>query len=156
MTTFLEYVAKDIYTRFGEDLAHVVVVFPNKRAALFLNQALVQLSEKPVWSPSYITISDLFRYHSDLQVADPIKAIAELHKSFVKVTGKQETLDQFFGWGQLLLADFDDIDKNEADPKKVFANLRDLHEYDDISYLTEEQKQYLKRFFSISQTKRVS
>lgn len=148
MTTFLEYVAKDIYTRFGEDLAHVVVVFPNKRAALFLNQALVQLSEKPVWSPSYITISDLFRYHSDLQVADPIKAIAELHKSFVKVTGKQETLDQFFGWGQLLLADFDDIDKNEADPKKVFANLRDLHEYDDISYLTEEQKQYLKRFFS--------
>lgn len=95
MTTFLEYVAKDIYTRFGEDLAHVVVVFPNKRAALFLNQALVQLSEKPVWSPSYITISDLFRYHSDLQVADPIKAIAELHKSFVKVTGKQETLDQF-------------------------------------------------------------
>ena len=145
---FLSYVAQDIIQKYGDDTAHIAVVFPNKRAALFLNQELMRLSDKPIWSPSYITISDLFRRHSTLQVADPIKVIAELHKSFVAVTGKAETLDQFYGWGQLLLADFDDIDKNDADASKVFANLRDLHEYDDISYLTDEQKQLLKRFFS--------
>ena len=145
---FLSYVAQDIIQKYGDDTAHIAVVFPNKRAALFLNQELMRLSDKPIWSPSYITISDLFRRHSTLQVADPIKVIAELHKSFVAVTGKTETLDQFYGWGQLLLADFDDIDKNDADASKVFANLRDLHEYDDSSYLTDEQKQLLKRFFS--------
>lgn len=148
MKTFLEYVAEDLLKKYNGNLANIAVVFPNKRAALFLNQALTDKTNKPIWSPAYITISDLFRQHSDLQIADPIKAVCDLHKSFIKITGKDETLDQFYGWGQLLLADFDDIDKNCADAEKVLANIRDLHEYDDISYLDEEQKQILKRFFN--------
>ena len=51
-----------------------------------------------------------------------------------------ETLDHFYGWGQLLLSDFDDVDKNMAPADRVFANVRDIHEYDDTSYLTHEQK----------------
>lgn len=148
MKSFLEYVAKDILQKYGNDLADIAVVFPNKRAALFLNQQLALLTDKPIWSPAYITISELFRQHSTLTVADSLKCVADLHKSFVSITGKQETLDQFFCWGQLLLADFDDIDKNDADADKVFRNLKDFHEYDDISYLTTEQKELLKRFFS--------
>ncbi len=147
MKSFLEHVAKDILQKYGNDLADIAVVFPNKRAALFLNQQLAKLTDKPMWSPAYITISELFRQHSSLTVADSLKCVAELHKSFVAITGKKETLDQFFGWGQLLLADFDDIDKNDADAEKVFRNLKDFHEYDDISYLTPEQKDLLKRFF---------
>lgn len=148
MKSFLTYVAQDILQKYGNDLADIAVVFPNKRAALFLNQELAQLTDKPMWSPAYITISELFRQYSTLTVADPLKCVAELHKSFVTITGKNESLDQFFGWGQLLLADFDDIDKNDADAEKVFRNLKDFHEYDDISYLTPEQKALLKRFFS--------
>lgn len=148
MKSFLEHVAQDILQKYGNDLADIAVVFPNKRAALFLNQQLAQLTDKPMWSPAYITISELFRQHSTLTVADSLKCVADLHKSFVAMTGKQETLDQFLGWGQLLLADFDDIDKNDADAEKVFRNLKDFHEYDDISYLTTEQKELLKRFFS--------
>ena len=146
--TFLQHVAQHILNKYGNDLSDVAVVFPNKRAALFLNHAIAECSDKPIWSPAYITISDLFRQHSKLTVADPIKLIVELHKSFVEVTGKQETLDQFYGWGQLLLADFDDIDKNDANAEHVFRNLRDYHEYDDVSYLTDEQKSILIRFFS--------
>ena len=63
-------------------------------------------------------------------------------------TGRNETLDEFYGWGQLLLADFDDIDKNMADAEKVFRNIRDLHELDTIDYLTENQKAELGRFFA--------
>ena len=79
---------------------------------------------------------------------DPIKLVAELHKVFTAVTGRYETLDQFYGWGQLLLSDFDDIDKNMADASKVFRNLRDYHEIDSIAYLTEEQINVVRRFFS--------
>lgn len=147
MKAFLEYVAEDLLGKYNGDLADIAVVFPNKRAALFLNKALASQSDRPIWSPAYITISDFFRQHSELQVADPIKAVCELYKSFISITGKEETLDRFYGWGQLLLADFDDIDKNNADAERVFANIRDLHEYDDISYLTEEQRDILKRFF---------
>ena len=146
--TFLEYVAEDIIGKYGTDLSRIAVVFPNKRAALFLNEHLARLAGQPVWSPAYITISDLFRQHTDLKTADPIKLICDIHKSFTKCTGISETLDHFYGWGQLLLADFDDIDKNMADADSIFCNLKDIHELDDISYLDDEQKKMLARFFA--------
>ena len=146
--TFLEYVAEDIIGKYGTDLSRIAVVFPNKRAALFLNEHLARIAGQPVWSPAYITISDLFRQHTDLKPADPIKLICDIHKSFTKCTGIDETLDHFYGWGQLLLADFDDIDKNMADADSIFCNLKDIHEFDDISYLDDEQKEMLKRFFA--------
>ena len=146
--SFLHYVAQDIIQKYGTDLSQIAVVFPNKRASLFLNEELARLVDHPLWSPTYITISDLFRKHSELQVGDPIKLICDLHKSFIECTGIDETLDHFYGWGQLLIADFDDVDKNMADTKQLFANLTDLHELDDISYLTDEQKEMIKKFFS--------
>ena len=148
MKSFLEHVAEDLLSRYGTNLSRVAVVFPNKRASLFLNEHLARLAGKPIWSPAYITISDLFRSHSSLQVADPILLVCELHQVFTACTGIDETLDHFYGWGQLLLSDFDDLDKNMAPADKVLANLRDIHELDDTSYLTPEQREMIKRFFS--------
>ena len=148
MKSFLEHVAEDLLSRYGTNLSRVAVVFPNKRASLFLNEHLARLAGKPIWSPSYITISDLFRSHSSLQVADPILLVCQLHRVFTACTGIDETLDHFYGWGQLLLSDFDDLDKNMAPADKVLANLRDIHELDDTSYLTPEQREMIKRFFS--------
>lgn len=146
--TFLSYVAEDLIKRFGHDLAHVTVVFPNKRAALFLNQEIARQAGRAIWSPSYITISELFRSQCTWQVADPIKAVCDLYRTYIEITGSAETLDKFYGWGQVLLADFDDIDKNMADVHQVFKNVTDLHEMDDLSYLTEAQKELISRFFA--------
>ena len=148
MTSFLEYVAEDIIRKTGMSQSRIAIVFPNKRASLFMNEYLARQADGPIWSPAYITISDLFRQHSDLNVADPILSICLLHQSYCAITGSDETLDKFYGWGQLLLSDFDDIDKNMADADRVLANLSDIHELDDLSYLTDEQCNILKRFFS--------
>ena len=148
MKSFLEHVAEDIVRKYGTNLSRIAVVFLNKRASLFLNDHLARQVDQPIWSPSYTTISDLFRQQSQRTVADPIKLVCDLHKSYIQQTGTNSTLDMFYGWGQLLLSDFDDIDKNMADADKVFANLRDIHELDDVSYLTEEQKQVIRQFFS--------
>lgn len=148
MKSFLESVANDIISKYGTDLSRTAVVFPNKRASLFLNTYLAERGGRPLWSPAYITISDLFRKHSPLTVADPIKQVCDLHKCFVTCTGMDETLDHFYGWGMILLSDFDDIDKNMADASKVFANMAGIHEMDDISYLTEEQIEAIRKFFS--------
>ena len=148
MKSFLEYVAADLLQKYGTNLSRIAIVFPNKRASLFLNEHLARLAGEPIWCPAYITISDLFRSHSQRQVADPIQLVCELHQCFKKCTGIEETLDHFYGWGQLLLSDFDDLDKNMASATRVFANLRDIHEYDDTSYLTEEQKITIRKFFS--------
>ena len=148
MSLFLESVASDLLSKFGTDLSRVAVVFPNKRASLFLNDHLARQAGRPLWSPAYITISDLFRSHSTLKVADPILLVCKLHQCFTQCTGIDETLDHFYGWGQLLLSDFDDLDKNMGPADRIFANLRDIHELDDVSYLTHEQRQLLQRFFS--------
>lgn len=146
--TFLEYVAEDMLAKWDTDMSRIVVVFPNKRAALFMNEYMARMAGKPMWSPAYTTISELFGKHSEYVVGDSIKLVCDLHKSFVKCTGIDETLDHFYGWGQLLLTDFDDIDKNMADADKIFCNLKDIHELDDLSYLTDEQRELLKRFFA--------
>lgn len=152
MKSFLKYVAQDIANDYikedNTDLSQVAVVFPNKRASLFLNEELMAIIDRPFWCPTYITISDLFRRHSKLQVADPIKLICDLYKTFIECTGMDETLDHFYGWGQLLLADFDDIDKNMADAHQIFTNLENLHDLDDDSYLTDEQRKILTKFFA--------
>ena len=147
MMNFLEAVAKDIIAKYGTNLADIAIVFPNKRAALFMNEYLARIANKPLWSPSYLTISDLFYRNTDLVVGDQIKLVCDLHRSFTECTGLDETLDHFFNWGQLLLSDFDDVDKNMAEASKVFANIQNLHELDDISYLSEQQKEIIKKFF---------
>ncbi|MCH5307281.1 MAG: PD-(D/E)XK nuclease family protein [Prevotella sp.] len=148
MKSFLEYVAQDIIRKYGTDLSHTAIVFPNKRASLFLNEYLArEAGGHPLWSPVYITISELFRQQSALTIADPIKLVCDLHLSFCQQTDSEETLDKFYGWGQLLISDFDDLDKNMADADRVFSNLRDIHELDNLNYLTDEQKELLRHFF---------
>ena len=145
---FLEYVAHDLIAKYGCNLSRIAVVFPNKRASLFMNEYLAREARQPMWSPAYITISELFRDKSALTVADPIKQVCDLYRSFTTITGSTESLDHFYGWGQLLLADFDDIDKNMADVHQVFANLKDIHELDNVDYLNQGQRDILKKFFS--------
>ena len=78
--TFLQYVAKDILAKHGADhLADVAVIFPNKRASLFLNQALYEETGHPLWSPAYYTISDLYRQHSTLTVHDQMSLIFKVY-----------------------------------------------------------------------------
>ena len=153
MQTFLQYVAKDIIAKHGgENLADIAVVFPNKRAALFLNPALFEEAGHAVWSPSYITISDLFRRHSDLKVPDQIELIFRLNREYVKLTGSDEPLDHFFSWGQLMLADFDDLDKNLVEADKLFINLEAWQEMRDFSFLSDQQRKSLETFFGKVET----
>ena len=106
MKKFLEYVAEDIINKHGTDLSRMAIVFPNKRASLFLNDLLARMANRPIWSPSYITISEFFRRHSSLVVADPIKLICDVHKSFVKCTGIDESIDHFFRLGAVTYCRF--------------------------------------------------
>lgn len=148
MKTFLQIVAEDVFGRYGDDLSRVAVVFPNKRSGLFFNEALAELSERPVWSPAYLSISDLFRSLSRLKSGDPVKLVCELYRVFRQETSSSETLDDFYYWGELLISDFDDVDKNLVDAGRLFANLKDLKEImNDYDFLDEEQEQAIQQFF---------
>ena len=148
METFLKQVAHDLYNKTEGNFTKVAIVFPNKRASLFFNEYLAQESDRPIWSPTYVSISELFRQSSDLSIADPIKLVCDLYKVFQKATGSKETLDDFYFWGEMLIADFDDADKNMADTHALFSNLKDLNKLmDNYDFLEEGQKEALSQFF---------
>ena len=148
MQSFLQLVAHDLYTKIGNDLSRTVLVFPNKRANLFFNEYLAGESDKPIWSPAAMSISDLFQKLSVQKSGDPIRLVCELYKVFKEETRSQETLDDFYFWGELLISDFDDVDKNMVDADKLFSNLQDLKNLmDDYEFLDKEQEEAIQQFF---------
>ena len=148
MESFLKQVSADLYSRTQGRLARTAVVFPNKRAGLFFNEYLAQQTESPIWSPTYISISDLFRSLSSYEVGDPVKLVCELYKVFHIHTQSKETLDDFYFWGELLLSDFDDADKNMVDTSQMFRNLQDLRAMmNDYTFMDKEQEEAIQQFF---------
>ena len=153
MIPFLKIVASDIFDRFDGHLENIAVVFPNKRAGLFFNKYLLEKSgNKPLWSPHYMTINELFQQGSDLAVGDPILLVSKLYKQYVtpfeECGKKAETLDSFYYWGEMLVRDFDDIDKHIVDAKMLFANIKELHELGTAKdTLTVEQAKSIEQFF---------
>ena len=149
MNTFLSLVAHDLYTRTNGDLSHTVVVFPGKRAGLFLNDYLLrEAGGKPLFAPKYMSLSDLFGILSDLHVEDPVRLVCMLHDICCRHTKVSEPSDNFYSWGQLLLSDFDDVDKNRVAADTLFCNLKDYRALSSPEeYLTEEQRNVLDHFF---------
>ena len=148
MESFLKLVAADLYKHTKGNLAHTAVVFPNKRAGLFFNEYLAQESDSPIWSPPYVSISELFRSLSPWEVGDPVKLVCELYKIFRRETQSTETLDDFYFWGEMLISDFDDADKNKVDTDKLFSNLQDLRNImDDYTFIDDEQEEAIRQFF---------
>lgn len=148
MESFLKQVAADLYKHTKGNLAHTAVVFPNKRAGLFFNEYLAQESDSPIWSPAYVSISELFRSLSPWEVGDPVKLVCELYKIFRRETQSTETLDDFYFWGEMLISDFDDADKNKVDTDKLFSNLQDLRNImDDYTFIDDEQEEAIRQFF---------
>ena len=91
METFLKQVASDLYNRTQGRLSRIAVVFPNKRAGLFFNEYLAAQSDTPIWSPAYISISELFRNLSTWEIGDPVQLVCELYKVFRLHTQSTET-----------------------------------------------------------------
>lgn len=162
---FLKLVADNLYAQMGGDLRNVTIVFPSRRASVFFNEHLYKAAgQKALWAPRYLTMTELFTELSTLTLNDPIDTICRIYRHYVDTTGDHQTsLDRFYGWGERLLADFDDIDKqlayrSEDTVRQLFANISDLRDIESLDYLTEEQQQVLQDFFhdfSLATTKEI-
>lgn len=155
MTTFLELVSRDLIGKWGNNLSNIVVVLPGKRATLFFDQQLYGAAGGPVWAPTYLTIDQLFMQFSPYEKCQPIKLACRLYTIYKEEmlksgVGAEElmSLDSFYGWAEIMLSDFDDIDKHMVEARKLFMNARDLAELDDSDFLSDEQRRALEEFFS--------
>jgi hypothetical protein len=149
MTYFLEHIALSLYKEFGNTLNRHCLVFPSKRAGLYFLKYLAAGIEKPVWTPSILTINELFRTRSSLQIAGNEILLFELYKVYSKIKTLHESFDDFYFWGDMLLNDFDDVDKYLVNASLLFANVKDIKNIDQqFGGLTEDQVEIVKRFWT--------
>lgn len=149
MPSFLHLLACDLIQKYNGDFENLTVIFPNKRAGLFLADELSRLLDKPVWMPEIITLAEYIGRRTGLRKAEDIALIIKLYKSYTQASGSKERFEDFYFWGNMLLSDFDDIDKYLADAKAVFSNLVSLKELDlKFPYLSQEQIEAIKSFWN--------
>lgn len=150
MTPFLKLVANDLINDFGKEISNINLVFPNRRASLFFNKYLSEAINEPIWQPNIVTISDLMYRISGLNQLDPVTMIIKLYDIISKQLHSQETFDSFYFWGEVMLADFDQIDKYRVDTKMLFTNIVDIKEIDErFGGFTPEQIEALKAYLGV-------
>ena len=151
MNSFLAELAEQLYSKYGGDISTLTILFPSRRARLFFTRALADVAGKTIWAPRFATVDELMSAISTLYSADSLRLVSELYLVYSKY--HNEEFDSFYHWGEMLIADFDMVDKYMVDAQMLFANVADIKEIEsDISYLTEEQKQYLSRFWNTINT----
>ena len=149
MTYFLEHIAQSLYKEFGNTLNRHCLVFPSRRAGLYFLKYLAAGIEKPVWAPSILTINDLFRSYTTLQIPGTEVLLFELYKVYRKLKKPFESFDEFYYWGDMLLNDFEDVDKYLVNASLLFRNVLDIKNIDQqFGSLTDEQKEIIRRFWT--------
>lgn len=115
----------------------------------YLGEAVARDASAPMLVPRMMTINDFFHQASDMCPSDKVRLLLALYESYSAVNPKAEPLDEFIFWGDVILGDFDDVDKYLVDPKQLFANVADFKALQDtFEYLTDTQREAVKGFLS--------
>jgi hypothetical protein len=148
MESFLKELARKVSTE--PQFEQLTLIFPNRRAALYFRKHLADVITKPVFAPSLITIEDFIASFSKYQIPDKLELVHKLHSIYNDVMGaNSEPFDRFYFWGEMLLRDFNEIDKYLVNAEQLFRDLRNQKELDtSFDYLTDEQKRFLLEFWS--------
>ena len=154
MKPFLESFTDYLLKYHFHDLSVSCVVFPSRRAGVFFTKYLSANINKTTFLPETTTLNEFIYTLSDLQTADPIYLLYLLYDVFKKQTGIDESFDEFYFWGQVILADFNDIDKELADAEKLYSNLSDIKEIENrFSDWNEEQIRAIEQFWGVMDSK---
>ncbi len=155
MRSFLEDLAEGTLKRHSS-LDGLTFVFPNRRAVLYFRKHLSALLTKPSFAPGIITIEEFVSGLSTLQVPDRLELVHRLYMVYNQVMSNRqdgeevirEPFDQFYFWGDMLLRDFDELDKYKVNARQLFKDLSNQKELDSsYDYLTEDQLEYLRSFW---------
>lgn len=148
MKTFLEELAAEVLTHYSDKMDGLTLVFPNRRAGLFFQQHLARQLNQPVWSPTVLTLEEFVQNLSTTKKADTLLLVFELFVIYKKLAPTEESFDKFFFWGEMLLNDFDAVDKYLIDARVLFTNISQLNEYgNSLDFLSPEQINVVQEFW---------
>lgn len=150
MTPFLKQVAQHYFREAGSDLEDICFVFPNRRSLVFFRKYLcecVKGADSPVLAPEMLTVNEFFYKVTGADMTDRVTLLLELYDCYKDLNPNAESLDDFVFWGDVILGDFNDVDKYLVDPKQLFTNVADFKGIEDtFDYLTDNQREAMEKF----------
>lgn len=147
MDTFLKETIEALKNKY-HDLGNVTLIFPNRRPVLYIKKYLAETLTKPGWAPGTLTINEFIQDLSGLEIRDNITLVLKLYEHYKHHKKSYEPIDEFFYWGEILLSDFDDIDKYLVDAADLFKNIESFKSFEyQFSYLSENQISAIKEFW---------
>ncbi|MGB1206768.1 MAG: PD-(D/E)XK nuclease family protein [Chitinophagales bacterium] len=155
MNPFLQKIVHDIRLE-NDDLRELkdhCYVFPTRRAGVYFRQYLTQhFANEHLWSPHIFSIVEFTEFITDKVILEPVTLIFELFRIY-RQHETDVNFDRFYAWGQVILKDFDELDKYVVDADKLFTNLKDIKEIEEFFELPEEQLDFLKQFWHVFKEK---
>ena len=151
MIPFLKQVAAHYL---ATDMEGTCFIFPNRRSGVFFRKYIGDILRergdgRPMHAPMSLTINDFFYRVYGGDTTDRIRLLLELHASYRAVNPKAEPLDEFIFWGEVILGDFDDVDKFLVDAEDLFTDVADFKDIqDDYSHLSDVQREAVERFLA--------
>ena len=144
---FLQAVAETYYANEADNIDRYCFVFPNKRSATHFMQKLQDVATPPMILPGCTTISELVADQSEYVEASRLERMFILYNEYNKLMEEPVDFDRFAYWGDMLLNDFDDVDRYLVDADALFVNLKRFREIRS-NYLTSEQIDVISRYWN--------
>lgn len=149
MKPILESLAKHLARQDGPGLGNMRIILPNRRAGLFLQRHLSLHIKEVQWAPRIYAINDFISENSELSLCDPVEALFSLYDIYQESVETPDPLDEFYFWGEIMLRDFDELDKYQVDPDMLFKNIIDLKMLEDaLAGLDAEQIKFVRQFWA--------
>jgi ATP-dependent helicase/nuclease subunit B len=148
MDTFLHKIAKHLQAS-STPLKDWVIILPSERAKHYLQKALFDVYQTPMFAPTIITIHRFIKDIIDEAIIDKTRLLLALYEVHKEELAQEDSLlfDEFLSWGQIVLSDFDELERYLVDPKYMFRNLRDIKEIENWSFgetnLTQRQQEFI-------------
>ena len=147
-TSFLDKVATILLENYPNNFQNVIVILPNKRAKIFLIDALRKQSEKNIFSPEITSIEDFVQNIASIRTIDPIELLFEFYDVYLSITEKsqQQSFELFANWAKTLLQDFNEIDRYLLDPMYVLSYLNDIEDIKKWGIEVENKTNLLEKY----------
>ncbi len=147
-TSFLDKIAQVLIENYSQKLSNTIVVLPNKRAKIFLIEALKKQVSTNILSPEIISIEDFIQDIANIRTIDPIELLFEFYEVYLSITEKpnQQSFELFANWAKTLLQDFNEIDRYLLDPSHVLSYLKDIEDIKKWGIEVENKTQLLENY----------
>ncbi len=155
MDTFIDRVIQEVQEKHSDDLRSVCVIFPTRRACLIFRNRFAAGLTKPVWSPGILGIGDFVSRHATHPVSEEIPLLLTLFEVY-KTHWPEQDFGRFYAWGQMLINDFDEIDKQLSDPSRIFTNISDLKKIDAAFLPDPSSLHWIKEFIASMDEKKLT